>query len=329
MPRRKEIQKDLRQGWRNLNRYQKIGIEGKIKYAHRILDMIFSKHNKPIICWSGGKDSTAVLHLCRLYKPDIPVIYSDSGVDFPETRQFIKHLANKWNLNIYIAKPKKGESFWDCVKNYGWPIFSKSISANVEKALRSRNIRDQMSPLEKILAKNDIRISTRCCYFVREKPSKAIEKALNADIKILGLTALESRARVRLWVDHGDYYYVKHYFGKNVGIWKANPISIWTDKDVWKYHKINSIPHCKLYDMGHKRNGCWPCAMGIRNGQLKRLRQSHPKLFKYLITQTEMGAELLKAKFAIKGIDNETLNKLNDYNLILLIKSRPCFFDSM
>lgn len=329
MPRRKEIQKDLSKGWRKLHRYWKLELEGKIKYAHRLLDLVFSKHKNPVVCWSGGKDSTVVLHLCRIYKPNIPVLYIDSGVDFPETRQFIKKISEDWNLNLYIAKPQKEETFWKCVERYGWPIFGKAVSASVERSLRSGNVRNQMSPLERTLATNKVRISTQCCKYVLENPSKRLELSLNADVKILGLTAAESRARVRLWVDHGDYYCVKHYFKRHSGIFKANPISIWTENDVWKYHKINKIPCCELYNMGHKRNGCWPCAMGIRNGQLERLRKSHPKLFMYLITQTEMGMELLKAKVALAGIDYESLKKVYRNNLSSLIESRPCFFDSM
>jgi 3'-phosphoadenosine 5'-phosphosulfate sulfotransferase (PAPS reductase)/FAD synthetase len=329
MPRRKGIQKSLSQGWKKLYKYWKLELKYKIRYSNRILESVFSKHSNPVICWSGGKDSTVVLHLSRLINPNIPVIYCDSGVDFPETREFVNKIANEWNLNLHIAKPKKGETFWDCAKEYGWPILGKAISANVERSLRSGHIRNQMSLIEKSLARNRVRISTRCCKYILENPSKLVEKEINADVKIVGLMASESRARVRLWVDHGDYFYVKDYFGKNRGIFKALPVSIWTEDDIWDYHKLNSVPRCRLYDMGHKRNGCWPCAMGVRNGQLKRLRQSHPKLFNYIVTQTEMGRELLKAKYTLIGIEGDSLQKLATERLDLLLESKPCFFDSI
>lgn len=329
MPRRKEIQKNMRRGWRNLNRYWKLDLTNKIKYSQRLLSMVFERHSQPVVCWSGGKDSTVVLHLCLLNKPDIPVLYSDSGVDFPETNEFIKQLSKEWELNLHVAKPKRGEGFWDCVRKYGWPILGKTISMNVEQAIRAENIRNKMSMTEKLLAKNQIHLSTRCCKLVRENPSKELEETLCADVKTLGLKADESRARARLWTDHGDYYFVKRYFGRNRGIWKANPISIWTESDIWKYHEINSIPHCKLYDMGHLRNGCWPCAMGVRNGQLKRLRISHPKLFKYLITKTEMGKELLKTKFTLMGVNKNEMQVVAKYDLAHFIELRPCFFDNL
>jgi 3'-phosphoadenosine 5'-phosphosulfate sulfotransferase (PAPS reductase)/FAD synthetase len=268
-----------------------------------------------------------VLHLILKYRPDIPVLFNDSGVEFPETREFVEKLASLWNLNLHIAKPKENEDFWACAKKYGWPILGKSVSSNVERALRTGNIRDKLSFLEKKLVENQVRISTRCCQFTRENPSKQVEKELNADLKILGIMASESRARVRLWTDHGDHYYVKRYFSTKEGIWKVSPISIWTENDIWEYHRVYNIPYCRLYDMGHKRNGCWPCAMGFRYGHLERLRKSHPKLFNFLIFETEMGAELLKAKYTIAGLEKQAFGAIQKSDIKHILDYRPCYFD--
>jgi len=73
------------------------------------------------------------------------------------------------------------------------------------------------------------------------------------------------------------------------------------EKDVWDYHRLYKIPHCMLYDMGHKRNGCWACAMGIRNGQLGRLRASHPRLFRRLLLRTPMGNGIMRARALLRG----------------------------
>lgn len=327
MPRPDSIRKDMHQGWKDLYKYWEWNLDRKVEESHKLLDSVLKKHRQPIVCWSGGKDSTVVLHLVRQHRPDIPVIYVDSGVEFPETVEFVNFLAHSWNLNIVVTKPKKGEEFWNIGSKYGWPIFGKNIASNVERAIRSGNMRPQMSLLEKKLAENKVRISAKCSEFIQEKPSKEVEKLLQADVKMLGLTAAESRARVRLWVDHGDYYFVKHYFGRNKGIWKVNPIAIWTVEDIWEYHKTHAIPHCKLYDKGYPRNGCWPCAMGIRNEQLKRLRVNHPELFKYLITQTEMGRELLRAKVVLTKLNGELSFQINDLNLLL--EMHPDFFDKI
>jgi len=317
----------MRRGWKKLNRYWKWDLDTKVEYSHKLLDLVLEKHQRPVICWSGGKDSTVVLHLVKQRIPDIPVIHVDSGVDFPETIEFVNFLASLWKLNLVISRPNENEGFWEIGSKYGWPIFGKNIASNVERAVRTGNIRSQMSSLERILAENHVHISARCSEFIQEKPSKRVEKLLEADLKIIGLRASESRARARLWVDYGDYYFVKRYFGRNKGIWKANPIAIWTEEDIWKYHRKHRIPRCKLYDMGYTRNGCWPCAMGVRNGQLKRLRKNHPRLFKYLITQTRIGKELLKIKTILtKPVRGITLRTKN---LRSMLETNPDFFDKV
>ena len=114
--------------------------------------------------------------------------------------------------------------------------------------------------------------------------------------------ASESWRRLPPGIDYGEYYRAQDYFGENKGVWKAMPLAIWTEEEnIWEYHELYDIPHCSLYDMGHDRNGCWTCGMGVRFGQFKRLRQSHPQLFMYLMTCTEMGRELLRAKVATNG----------------------------
>jgi 3'-phosphoadenosine 5'-phosphosulfate sulfotransferase (PAPS reductase)/FAD synthetase len=225
------MRKDLSAGWSRLNRLQKWDFERKVGHSHRLLEFVLGKHKQPVVCWSGGKDSTVVLSLVKKHYPDIPVIYVDSRVEFPEGRRFVKHVAKIWKLNLIVAKPSEKDAFWKVGSRFGWPIFRKNIASNVERAVRTGNIREQLSPLEKFLAQNRVHISARCCEYLQEKPSKEVEELLKADLKIVGLRAHESRARVRLWVDHGDYFYVKRYFGRNRGIWKANPISIWTEED--------------------------------------------------------------------------------------------------
>lgn len=312
MARSTKQQNDLSKGWKTLHGIWKWSLEKKVRYSLRLLMQVFEKHENPVLCWSGGKDSTVVLHLARLLWPDIPIIYVDTGVEFPESSEFVRLLIEKWKLNFTVVEPLENEGFWSLGERYGWPIFGKSVASNVERAVNTANIRSQLSALERLLAVNKIRISCRCTEFIQERPSKRAEKALSADVKIIGLRASESRARVRLWVDYGDHYYVKRYFGRRKGIWKVNPIATWTEQDIWKYHEINSISYCKLYDIGYPRNGCWPCAMGVVNGQLKRLKRGHPTLFEYLIGQTAMGEELRRIRGVLLKSDSPLGFNLNE-----------------
>jgi phosphoadenosine phosphosulfate reductase len=43
------------------------------------------------------------------------------------------------------------------------------------------------------------------------------------------------------------------------GVWKANPLADWTEKDVWRYIAEHSLPYNPLHDEGYASIGCAPC----------------------------------------------------------------------
>jgi len=313
---RKSNSKALSDGWKKLHKFQKMELSKKITRSHKILEKNIKRYENPVVCWSGGKDSTVALHLALQFDPDIQVIHIDTGVLFPETTKFIEKLSEKWELNIRIVKSNP-EKYWEICEKYGWPIFGKAISSNVGRAFRTGNIRDQLSRLEKILIQNKVKLSMKCAEYLLDKPTKQIEKELNADLKIIGIRALESRARVRLWVDYGDLYYVKRYYKRNEGIWKLSPISIWSEEDIWKYNELNNIPHNKLYDMGFDRNGCWTCAMAIRRGQINKLKKYNIDLYNELMYNSDMGKQIAKSYEALLENKNVIGFKLDIFDPIL------------
>lgn len=54
------------------------------------------------VAWSGGKDSTVVVDLARQVDPNVPVVFYDSGLQFPETLQYLEGLALAWRLNFEV-----------------------------------------------------------------------------------------------------------------------------------------------------------------------------------------------------------------------------------
>ncbi|ASL18428.1 phosphoadenosine phosphosulfate reductase family protein [Mycobacterium intracellulare] len=54
------------------------------------------------VSWSGGKDSTVVVDLARQVDRNIPVVFFDSGLQFPETLAYLEGLADAWRLNFSV-----------------------------------------------------------------------------------------------------------------------------------------------------------------------------------------------------------------------------------
>jgi phosphoadenosine phosphosulfate reductase len=45
------------------------------------------------------------------------------------------------------------------------------------------------------------------------------------------------------------------------GIWKVNPLTSWTEKDVWRYIFQHDLPYHPLHDQGYASIGCQPCTL--------------------------------------------------------------------
>lgn len=61
---------------------------------------------RTVVAWTGGKDSTVLLHLVRTAfkgKVPFPVMFNDSKMEFDEIYDFIKKVAEEWKLNLTVV----------------------------------------------------------------------------------------------------------------------------------------------------------------------------------------------------------------------------------
>ena len=73
------------------------------------------------VSFSGGKDSTVLLDLVRQDWPNVPGMFVDTGLEFPQIRDFVRQ-----HDNIEWVKPKM--NFKAVIQKYGYPFISKEVS---------------------------------------------------------------------------------------------------------------------------------------------------------------------------------------------------------
>jgi len=88
-------------------------LEEKLGAARELLAGILAEHgpDRVAVAWTGGKDSTLVLHLWRglLAERNLGsplVVNLDTGVKFPEIIAFRDTWAEAWGLRLNIARPE-------------------------------------------------------------------------------------------------------------------------------------------------------------------------------------------------------------------------------
>lgn len=59
------------------------------------------------VAFSGGKDSTVLLDIVRRIYPDVPAVFCDTGLEFPEIREFVKQHDKETHPKLweYCMKP--------------------------------------------------------------------------------------------------------------------------------------------------------------------------------------------------------------------------------
>lgn len=239
----------------DLLQMQSLPLSAKIRMTERrIRDWYEYWEGDVYVSFSGGKDSTVLLDLVRNIYPDVEAVFVDTGLEYPEIREFVKTFDN-----VTILRPKM--RFNDVIKKYGYPLISKEVSKLIKEGRNARDRGDtnyyaiqrlegrlknkdgskSMYNCEKYypILDTDLKISNTCCDVMKKKPFHEYEKATNKK-PYIGTLADESRQRFSQWTQFGCNAFEKK---------KPNsaPMSFWTEQDVLQYIKENDLPIASVY----------------------------------------------------------------------------------
>ena len=209
------------------------------------------------ISFSGGKDSTVLLHLVREMYPNVPAVFVNTGLEYPEIVQFVKTFDN-----VEIIRPKM--NFKKVIEKYGYPFISKEASecvfyarkylksngetykefyrkicGNGEFAKDGKRSRYSMQKFSFFLNEGAPMISHMCCKVMKKNPMHNYAKATEK-VAITAEMASESRRRTTNWILHGcNMFSAQHP--------KSTPMAFWTEQDVLQYIKENNIKIASVY----------------------------------------------------------------------------------
>ena len=216
--------------------------------------------------FSGGKDSTVLKHIVDSMYSDVPALFVNTGLEYPEIQKFA--MSQK---NVVTVRPEM--RFDEVIKKYGYPVVSKEVSNTISGAKNSikkgvyslrlcklgvkRNeygglLDEGKHDYEKSLKKSlfrqdkwrflldaDFDASHYCCDIMKKKPLKEYEKQTGRKA-IIGTLADESQNRRTAWLQYGCNAFEK---AKPT----SQPLSFWTEQDILHYIKKYNVPYCPVY----------------------------------------------------------------------------------
>jgi len=248
------------------------------------------------ISFSGGKDSTVLLYQVRKLYPNVKAVFVDTGLEYPEIRDFVKTIDN-----VEWIKPKY--TFKEILDKYGFPVVSKGVSQKITEAKTTKSAKLLYKRLHgdnnayksgkipnkwQYLIQSPFKISHKCCHYLKEQPLQSFEKQSGMK-SFIGLMANDSLARMQKLLKGGcNAFETKKQ--------QSNPIAFWLEQDIWKYIKKYELPYSKIYDMGYKRTGCMFCMFGVHlekgQNRFQRMSQTHPKQYNFCINKLGLGEVL-------------------------------------
>jgi hypothetical protein len=95
----------------------------------RIMEWYQKFNGNVYVSFSGGKDSTVLLHIARQMFPDIPAVFSNTGLEYYEIQRFAKQ-----HDNVAFIAPKI--RFDQVVSTFGYPLISKEVAEAIYYARR-------------------------------------------------------------------------------------------------------------------------------------------------------------------------------------------------
>lgn len=247
----------------DLKQMQSVPLQGKIIMTQQRIQQWYEIWEGQVyVSFSGGKDSTVLKHIVDSMYDDVPAVFVNTGLEYPEIQQFVRSIkAGKYdcfNSDVEIIRPEM--RFDEVIKKYGYPVISKEVAQTIWEAKKNAqtgkytyrikklngeavnkngNPSRYNIPQWKFLLDAPYDISHKCCDVMKKKPAKAYEKETGRKA-IIGTLASESALRKTQWVRYGCNAFEKDRP-------TSQPLSFWTEQDILQYIKKYDVPYASVY----------------------------------------------------------------------------------
>lgn len=228
--------------------------------AYKLIAAAMERHRLTVIEFSGGKDSIAVLDICRPFKNRCIVLHCDMGDEFPHVTKYIRDICHDLGFNLQIVGPSIPVR--EYTERFGYPsdivpVWS-TFEGNSYLPIKKRSRTLLQSPIE-------------CCKAMLWQPLDNAVRQTGATLVIRGSKAQDEHIGVGNSTWHSGIEYL-------------SPIWDWSDEDVFSHLNANNIKLPDQYEKGCNHSlDCQHCT-GWGNTQaemdrLKYTKDEYPVVF--------------------------------------------------
>lgn len=176
---------------------------------------------KAVLTCSFGGGGIVLAHMLSRRRPDVPVLFLDTGYHFEETLRFKDEFARRFGLRVITQRP--GLTVDEQDAQYGPQLYRRDPDL--------------------------------CCYMRKVEPMAAALRSLDAACWIAALRRDQSPTRRDVAIVE------QHRMDDGRTVAKVHPLANWTRQDVWSYIREHDLPYHPLLDDGYTSIGCAPCTV--------------------------------------------------------------------
>ncbi len=119
-----------------------------MRAEERISHALENLPGEHVVSSSFGAQAAVMLHLLTRQKPDIPVVFIDTGYLFPETYRFVDELTEQLNLNLKVYRSLMSPAWQEARHGDRW--------AQGQAGLSAYNRDNKVEPMERALDELDV-----------------------------------------------------------------------------------------------------------------------------------------------------------------------------
>ncbi len=230
---------------------------------HIEIDNLLHASERPLVLFSGGKDSLVLAHILEPYKDLFELVWINTGAMFPHMVEFVRGYGLRFNfVELTSDQPAR-------LAEMGLPAYIVPSYNTVNAMLWVEGERKAVI--------TDWRL---CCSELRTLPAIDYAKNINSTLIIHGQRELDNGG----WPTDADVN----------GVNLHGLIYRWTSSQIYNYIKKYQIKLPEQYDyiQANSQNQnpegmnlsleCWNCTANISNERINYMRERYPELLEQL-----------------------------------------------
>lgn len=217
--------------------------------VHESLGIIKEATEKDVkwcVSWSGGKDSTAMVHLVKRIDESIPIIIQFDDCDWPEKEPYVERISRAFGWPLFECKPNF--SVWEAALQY--KVGEENLCATTHSLTRTAFL----------------------------EPLEQLKRKLGCNGTMLGLRMKESKHRRLNAISRGSIYELVS------GMWRCCPLQTWSARDCFAYLvsqdvEINPCYLNNQFESPEEIRLAWalPTPTSLRYGGMQHMRKYYPR----------------------------------------------------